>query len=97
MSASLPDFPCWIYFRDGAGVIVRNLEDFHQKACRYDIQSDEWIPREWADSPAKFHMEPTATVHAPEVLPFVEKPPEKTPAEWAETMTPKKRGRPPKS
>lgn len=89
MSASLPDFPCWIYFRDGTGVIVRDLEDFHCKACRYDIQSDEWIPREWADSPARFHME-----QSPEALPFVEKPVEALAEKPAE---PKKRGRPPKS
>lgn len=66
--ASLPNFPSWIYFRDGSACIVRDLEDFHRKACHYDIHSDEWIPKEWADTPDKFKDEPV------EVLPFVEKP-----------------------
>lgn len=54
MQESLPNFPQHIYFRDGTTVLVRSLEEFHSKACHYDIGSDEFIPREWADTPDKF-------------------------------------------
>jgi hypothetical protein len=74
---SRPDsYPTWIYFRDGAA-LVRNEEEFLRAVRKYDIGTDEFTFREWADTPAAF-SEPAEPLRletkAPDALPLVEKP-----------------------